>query len=45
MTYASTVLEAYVTKLLVTVVKELVSDTLLLGPEYQRQLCLKYVKG
>ena len=45
MTYVCTVVEAYVTKVLVTVVTELVSDTLLLDPEYQRHLCFKYMKG
>jgi hypothetical protein len=44
-TYVSTMVQAYVTKLLVTVVTELVSDTLLLDPEYQRHLRFKYVKG
>jgi len=37
-TYTSTVVEAYVTRLLVNVVTELVSATLLLDPEYQRHL-------
>jgi hypothetical protein len=45
MTYASTIVEAYVTQLLETVVIELVSETLLLDPEYQRDLSFKYMRG